>query len=471
MAALSLTCKQCNASLKSVKEAQDHGEATGHSQFEESTEPVLNLQCTICGKPCRNQTEKDMHSRHTGHLEFQNKTDEATAIHTESEMQQASEAMHEALKGDSAASAAVSDMEVDAALEMVPAAVSTELRQQLEDMGFSANKATRALHFCGQESLEAAVTWLAQHEEDTGLDEPLLIPKTQPKKKLTPEEAAQAAEDLRKKIKAKNQKEEAELEKLREKERIRAGKELLEAKRKEDDLKLKRNLEMRRIEKEEEQRARDRIRVKLEEDRRARRRKMGLPEELTEEEKAQEAAAAAQKAGAAKKKGSFVTVKPVSALEDVLKHAGGGVSGFHHGSHAKAASALSTAVSQQCHTVPTRSAVAEKLRAKLVEIKKSHPDNSAGVTTCFQTMQKYLANIYKDPSQDKFRNIRLSNPAFQQRVGAFAGSIEALELCGFKKSADGDSLSMSHQDAQPEVLTIAGSELNNALSNPFFGML
>ena len=55
------------------------------------------------------------------------------------------------------------------------------------------------------------------------------------------------------------QKEEAELEKLREKERIRSGKELLEAKRKEDDLKLKRNLELRRIEK----RARDKIRVKL----------------------------------------------------------------------------------------------------------------------------------------------------------------------------------------------------------------
>lgn len=34
-------------------------------------------------------------------------------------MQQASDAMREALKGDSAASAAVSDMDVDAALEMV----------------------------------------------------------------------------------------------------------------------------------------------------------------------------------------------------------------------------------------------------------------------------------------------------------------------------------------------------------------
>ena len=53
------------------------------------------------------------------------------------------------------------------------------------------------------------------------------------------------------------------MERLREKERIRSGKELLEAKRKEDDLKLKRNLELRRIEKEEEARAREKIRVKL----------------------------------------------------------------------------------------------------------------------------------------------------------------------------------------------------------------
>lgn len=59
------------------------------------------------------------------------------------------------------------------------------------------------------------------------------------------------------------QREQAELEKLQEKERVRAGKELLEAKRKEEDLQLKRNLELRRIEKAEEARARDKIRVKL----------------------------------------------------------------------------------------------------------------------------------------------------------------------------------------------------------------
>ena len=93
-------------------------------------------------------------------------------------MQQASDAMREALKGDSAASAALTDMDVDAAKDMVhisafhqillstcllsraqepdvqvplldqrqtfvlqvSPAVNIELRQQLEDMGFSANK-------------------------------------------------------------------------------------------------------------------------------------------------------------------------------------------------------------------------------------------------------------------------------------------------------------------------------------------
>lgn len=41
--ALSLVCKDCNAMLKSVAEAQTHNEVTGHTNFEESTEPVRDL--------------------------------------------------------------------------------------------------------------------------------------------------------------------------------------------------------------------------------------------------------------------------------------------------------------------------------------------------------------------------------------------------------------------------------------------
>ena len=79
--ALSLKCNVCGIQLKSVAEAQSHGEATGHADFVESTEAVLNLTCVACGKPCRSETEKDIHTKRTGHAEFVDKTD-ATATET-----------------------------------------------------------------------------------------------------------------------------------------------------------------------------------------------------------------------------------------------------------------------------------------------------------------------------------------------------------------------------------------------------
>lgn len=38
--AVSLLCKDCNTLLRNVAEAQAHNEATGHANFEESTQPV-----------------------------------------------------------------------------------------------------------------------------------------------------------------------------------------------------------------------------------------------------------------------------------------------------------------------------------------------------------------------------------------------------------------------------------------------
>ena len=73
--------------------------------------------------------------------------------------------------------------------------------------------------------------------------------------------------DLQAKAKLKREKEEREMEKLREKERIRMGKELNEVARIEADQKMKRLADERRLDREEEARAREKIRVKLEEDR------------------------------------------------------------------------------------------------------------------------------------------------------------------------------------------------------------
>uniref|UniRef100_A0A7N0RCI6 C2H2-type domain-containing protein n=1 Tax=Kalanchoe fedtschenkoi TaxID=63787 RepID=A0A7N0RCI6_KALFE len=74
MAGVSLKCGDCGALLKSVQEAQDHAELTSHSNFAESTEPVLNLVCKDCGKPCRSITESDLHTKRTGHADFVDQT-------------------------------------------------------------------------------------------------------------------------------------------------------------------------------------------------------------------------------------------------------------------------------------------------------------------------------------------------------------------------------------------------------------
>ena len=189
---------------------------------------------------------------------------------------------------------------------------------------------------------------------------------------------------------AKREKEEKESERLREKERVRAGKELLAAKRIEEDQERKRNIAWRAREKEEEAKAREKIRLKLLEDKRERRRKLGLPEDPTPEELAEEAAAkAAKEAEAAAKKAAYApAVRPVSA--------------------------------------------AEKLRAELVGMKRAHEAEAGRFAACCNTLLTYCGNIAREPGEDKFRRIRLANAAFQQRVGTCTGGLRFLELLGFQ---------------------------------------
>jgi hypothetical protein len=89
-----------------------------------------------------------------------------------------------------------------------------------------------------------------------------------PKVKLTAAEAKAEMAELVRKSKAKKEKEERDMEKLREQERIRSGKELLEAKRLEADQDRKKLVDWRKKEKEEIARAKARAMEKVEEDRR-----------------------------------------------------------------------------------------------------------------------------------------------------------------------------------------------------------
>uniref|UniRef100_A0A7R9VJY6 UBA domain-containing protein n=1 Tax=Chlamydomonas euryale TaxID=1486919 RepID=A0A7R9VJY6_9CHLO len=319
---------------------------------------------------------------------------------------------------------------------MVLADVNAEMMAELESMGFPHNRAVRALHFSGNSTVEGAINWLEANESDPDLDKELMVAKASSKPsgpKLSPEEAKKRADELVRKAKEKREREEKEAERHRELERIRSGKEMLAAKQKADEADRKRALDLRRLEKEEEARAREKIRLRLEEDRRERRRKLGLPEEPTEEEKAREAAEAeaARKADEERKAKAFVAVRPVSVLD--------------------------------------------KVRKVLVGMKKAHDDGGAAnerFKAALSTLLKYIGNVVANPSEDKFRTIKMTNAAFQARVASVDGSVEVLKLAGFEEGPGGETLVMPAADAAAvETLRAIGPLINDALTNPFFGAL
>ncbi|XP_065009278.1 uncharacterized protein LOC135639451 [Musa acuminata AAA Group] len=412
MAGLSLRCGDCGALLKSVEEAQEHAELTKHSNFSESTEAVLNLVCATCGKPCRSRTETDLHTKRTGHADFDDRTLEAAKP---IELEAAPKAA--AASGESAGD------ESSQPEEMVVPEVDSDLLGQLESMGFPTARATRALHYSGNSSIEAAINWVAEHEDDPDIDQMPLIPKDKMteanKPSLTPEEIKMKAEELRERARKKKEEEERKTEREREKERIRIGKELLEAKRIEEENERKRILALRKAEKEEEQRAREKIRQKLEEDKAERRRKLGLPPE--------DPVSSKPSAAPEEQKKSFLPVKPATK--------------------------------------------AERMRDCLRSLKQHHKDEDAKVKRAFQTLLTYVGNVAKNPNEEKFRKIRLNNPTFQDRVGGLHGGVEFLELCGFEKLEDGEFLFLPRDKVDMAVLNSAGSELNSAIANPFFGVL
>lgn len=441
--AKSLLCKDCGLLLRNVAEAQNHNEVTGHANFEETTVAIKVQKCTACGKPCRTDAERDMHKRFTGHSEFVEQ-EAGAELDTEKEMKDARQAIQtdddlirqavgkpaKAKPAEAAAGASTSGGDV----EMVAAEVDPKLLAEMEEMGFPRNRAVRAIwHSKATTSIEAAVNWVVEHEADMDIDEPLMVSKADAeeaaKEPLDPVEARRKAEELMRKAKEKREKEEREMERLRELERIRAGKEMQKAKEKEEEVALKRVIEQRKREKEQDARAREALRLKLEEDRKERRRKLGLPEELTEEEKAKEAEKKKKQEDEEVSKKAFNFVKPISTLS--------------------------------------------KVRDQLVALKKSSTAAGGAGEEAFKTacgtMLKYLANIGGNPAEEKFRTIKTSNAAFQQRVAAVPGAVAVLEACGFE--SNGEALQMPTDKVNVELLSGVCNVLNDAVTNPFFGAL
>ncbi|XP_073023492.1 uncharacterized protein [Primulina eburnea] len=301
-----------------------------------------------------------------------------------------------------------------------------KLMTELEAMGFSKAQSRKAL-CSGNSSIEAAINWIIDHENDTTSSEmptvPAIIPIEAVDSNHISEQVKLRAKALRKQAHHKKADEERKQEREHEKERIRAGKELLEAKQLAEEMDKKRFMAQRRLEKEEERRARERVRQKLQQDKLERRSMLGLPSEGSTSMNL--VTASPQKLSIGNP--ALLPVKPIAERE----------------------------IMREC------------LRC----LKHQNKEDNTSAIRAFNTLLIYVGNVVNNPDEGKFRKIRINNSAFQARVGKFEEGVKFLQLCGFEIVEGGKFLCLAREKVHMERLKTAGNELQNALTNPFFGLL
>jgi len=160
-----------------------------------------------------------------------------------------------------------------------------QMMAALLDMGFSNNRAVRALRATGFKGTEPAVEWLFERADDPSLDEDfteeegaqiqqeLEKPKEEEKKPLTAEEKAEKLaklEELRVKKRAEREAREKEEAKAKEKARIDSGKDMGEIRQALAEQEIKKLAAIRRQEKEDDKKAKARVLAQIEADKAAR---------------------------------------------------------------------------------------------------------------------------------------------------------------------------------------------------------
>lgn len=137
--------------------------------------------------------------------------------------------------------------------EMVPVPVDESILAQLMEMGFSDIRSRKGI--VHGKTMDGALSWLAEHQDDEGIDQPYMVKKsdTIPKAPLTEEEKAlriQAVRDRVKERKAERMRQDKADEVKREKERRERGQKIDETL--EERQRLQRKREADRLKKEKD---------------------------------------------------------------------------------------------------------------------------------------------------------------------------------------------------------------------------
>ena len=317
---------------------------------------------------------------------------------------------------DNAVGAPVSEKK-NPADDLDPVAIKT----LTEDMGFTLIRAQKGLLNSAGNTVESAVEWLMEHQDDADIDDP--IPEQVVKKPLTAEEKAAKILEVKALMKARRA-ERGKTEKVdhteREKQRRFMGKEMEETREQMAKEQRKREAQARKREKIEQKKERERIRAELEKDKRERMANKG------------------------KLKGRL------------------GVDGY-------APSAIQYEDGEGGEPAAQRpktgsGANAAKIDEYIGKVASYRAGGDGG--KCLKVLTLLVGNAADNPTEDKFKRINMETKTFKNKIKPFLGAKNLLMAVGFglpEKNNDGSHLVLK-EDADVELLKSTKIKLEQALA-------
>ena len=305
--------------------------------------------------------------------------------------------------------------------ELVPLPVDENILKELLEMGFPDVRARKGIHYGS--TLDGAVTWLGEHENDPNIDEAFMVKKSDaiPKKPLTEEEKAEKMLKL-KEMAAKRRAEREVAEKaqaiVREKERRERGQKMAETD--ESREKMQRERERAKLKKEKSDAAAEKRR-------------------LLDEIKRDKAIRAANK-------GVLPSVLGVDGYNPSAVQMERGVEGLPDGMPASAtATGASAQAAAAAPTGPPKTgaivpgaAIADPVKAidgAISTISRHRTSGDGG--NALNLLMTFVGNIHKNPTELKYRSINTEGKAFKAKLAGVTGSVQLLRALGFEKTDDG----------------------------------
>ncbi|CAK4617843.1 hypothetical protein LEN26_004742 [Aphanomyces euteiches] len=301
-------------------------------------------------------------------------------------------------------------------MELPP--VNEQLLQQLVEMGFPDVRARKSLLATNDSSLDAAIAWIEEHQEDPDIDAPIqFIDMAKHKKVLTTEEKEAKVAELKRRIEEKKaaRAEQAKKDEIaREIARRNMGKDMTAAREEYEAIQTRLLREKQKREKLEAKKERERLLKQIELDKAERRAHNGVLAKATSLESPE------------------LVVAPSSS------------------SPPKRPSSAESSASPE-----------EQMQSSISKLMNYRVGGDG--LTALKTLLVYVTNVLEKANElEKYGKINTGNAAFKKRVGSLIGGIAFLKAVGFERDESTELLVL--QNRQENLLHDAQSRLQRAIT-------